>query len=255
MLCAVDIGNTNIVLGIWDSEKWVNKWRLSTDSKRASDEYCAIIAQLFISASLPLSAVTSVIISNVVPPVQHTIERVSYKLFGLEPLNVGPGTKTGIKIRTDNPREVGADRIVNTVAAFRRYGGPSIVIDFGTATTFDCISAKGEYLGNAIAPGIGISAEALFIRASKLSRVELARPRTAIGRNTVESMQSGLIFGYAGLVDGMVERLKGELGADARVIATGGLARTIASETSCIEVIDSDLTLDGLRLVHELNSV
>lgn len=253
MLCAIDVGNTNIVLGLWDGQRWASTWRIATDSLRTSDEYSAIVAQLFMSSSMSLRDVTGVALSNVVPPIQQTIERTTERLFGLRPLTVGPGTKTGIKIRTDNPREVGADRIVNSVAACSKYGGPLIVIDFGTATTFDCVSAAGEYLGGAIAPGIGISAEALFQRASKLNRVELVRPRAAVGKNTVECMQSGLIFGYSGLVEGLVSRLRKELGEGVKVIATGGLAQTMAGETDVIDAVDADLTLDGLRLVYDMN--
>lgn len=253
MLFAIDVGNTNIVLGLAEKGKWLETWRISTDIRRTVDEYFTIISALLAAALYPPSLVSGVVITNVVPPIQGTLEQVVHKLFKRVPLVVGEGARTGIKIRTDNPREVGADRIVNSVAAYHLYGGPAIVVDFGTATTFDVVSAHGEYLGGAIAPGIGISAEALFLRASKLSRVELERPKRAIGKNTVESMQSGLIFGYAGLVEGMITRLKRELGQKAQVIATGGLAQIVASETTCIDVINDQLTLEGLRIIYELN--
>ena len=254
MLFAIDAGNTNIVLGLAEKGRWLETWRISTDIKRTVDEYFTIISALLAAASYRPAVVSGVIITNVVPPIQGTLEQVVHKLFKCTPLVVGEGARTGIKIRTDNPREVGADRIVNSVAAYHLYGGPAIVVDFGTATTFDVVSAQGEYLGGAIAPGIGISAEALFLRASKLSRVELERPKRAIGKNTVESMQSGLIFGYAGLVEGMVARLKRELGQSAHVIATGGLARIVASEISCIDAINDQLTLEGLWIIYELNT-
>ncbi|MBS3938418.1 MAG: type III pantothenate kinase [Peptococcaceae bacterium] len=253
MLFAIDVGNTNIVLGLWKDERWVQTWRLSTDLKRTVDEYYAIISTLVDQKVYDAKKVSGVVVANVVPPIQGTIEAVATKLFGRQPLVVGAGVRTGMKIRTDNPREVGSDRIVNAVAALHIYGAPVIVVDFGTATTFDVISPQGDYLGGAIAPGIGIAAEALFLRAAKLSRVELERPRQAIGKNTVESMQSGLIFGYAALVEGMVARLKGELGIDCQVIATGGLARVIAEETAVFDTIADNLTLDGLRLIYELN--
>jgi len=254
MLFAIDVGNTNIVLGLAEKGRWLETWRLSTDIKRTVDEYFTVISALFVAASYHPAAVSGVIITNVVPPIQGTLEQVVHKLFKCTPLVVGEGARTGIKIRTDNPREVGADRIVNSVAAYHLYGGPTIVVDFGTATTFDVVSGQGEYLGGAIAPGIGISAEALFLRASKLSRVELERPKRAIGKNTVESMQSGLVFGYAGLVDGMIARLKRELGQSAHVVATGGLARIVASETSGIDAINDQLTLEGLRIIYDLNT-
>jgi type III pantothenate kinase len=254
MLFAIDVGNTNIVLGLADNSKWLDTWRISTDIKRTVDEYFTIVSALLAAASYHPAAVSGVIITNVVPPIQGTLEQVVHKLFKRTPLVVGEGARTGIKIRTDNPREVGADRIVNSVAAYHLYGGPAIVVDFGTATTFDVVSAQGEYLGGAIAPGIGISAEALFLRASKLSRVELERPKRAIGKNTVESMQSGLVFGYAGLVEGMIVRLQRELGHKAQVIATGGLARVVAAETKCIDRIDDLLTLEGLRIIWGMNA-
>jgi len=253
VLFAIDVGNTNIVLGMYKDGQWAKTWRISTDQKRTDDEYYAIISSLVRDTHFAPQDVAGVVMTNVVPPIQGTIEAVAVRLFGREPLVVGAGVRTGMKIRTDNPREVGSDRIVNAVAALHLYGAPAIVVDFGTATTFDVLSPQGDYLGGAIAPGIVISAEALFLRASKLSRVELERPKHAIGKNTVDSMQSGLIFGYAGLVEGMVARLQGELGSPCKVIATGGLARVIAQETTVFDAINDNLTLEGLRLIFELN--
>ncbi|MBS3872338.1 MAG: type III pantothenate kinase [Firmicutes bacterium] len=253
MLFAIDVGNTNMVLGLYKEGLWSKTWRISTDQKRTIDEYYALISSLVRDAHFRPQDVAGVVLTNVVPPLQGTIEAVAERLFGREPLVVGAGVRTGMKIRTDNPREVGSDRIVNAVAALHLYGAPAIIVDFGTATTFDVLSPQGDYLGGAIAPGIGISAEALFLRASKLSRVELERPKHAIGKNTVDSMQSGLIFGYAGLVEGMVARLKSELGCPCKVIATGGLARVIAEETTVFDAINDNLTLEGLRLIYELN--
>lgn len=253
MLFAIDVGNTNIVLGMYKEGHWAKTWRISTDQKRTVDEYYAIISSLVRDTHFTPQDVEGVVVTNVVPPIQGTIEAVAVRLFGREPLVVGAGVRTGMKIRTDNPREVGSDRIVNAVAALHLYGAPVIVVDFGTATTFDVLSPQGDYLGGAIAPGIVISAEALFLRASKLSRVELERPKHAIGKNTVDSMQSGLIFGYAALVEGMVARLQSELGSPCKVIATGGLARVIAQETTVFDAINDNLTLEGLRLIFELN--
>jgi len=253
MLFAIDVGNTNIVLGMYREGQWAKTWRISTDQKRTVDEYYAIISSLVRDNHFTPQEVEGVVVTNVVPPIQGTIEAVAVRLFGREPLVVGAGVRTGMKIRTDNPREVGSDRIVNAVAALHLYGAPAIIVDFGTATTFDVLSPQGDYLGGAIAPGIVISAEALFLRASKLSRVELERPKHAIGKNTVDSMQSGLIFGYAGLVEGMVARLQRELGSPCKGIATGGLARVIAQETAVFDAINDNLTLEGLRLIFELN--
>jgi len=253
MLFAIDVGNTNIVLGMYREGQWAKTWRISTNQKRTVDEYYAIISSLVRDTHFTPQEVEGVVVTNVVPPIQGTIEAVAVRLFGREPLVVGAGVRTGMKIRTDNPREVGSDRIVNAVAALHLYGAPAIIVDFGTATTFDVLSPQGDYLGGAIAPGIVISAEALFLRASKLSRVELERPKHAIGKNTVDSMQSGLIFGYAGLVEGMVARLQRELGSPCKVIATGGLARVIAQETAVFDAINDNLTLEGLRLIFELN--
>jgi type III pantothenate kinase len=258
MLLVIDIGNTNIVAGVFRekdaSGDLLHHWRLSTDPARTADEYGLLFRGLFDYDGLSLRAVKAVIISSVVPHLTPALEWMSEQYLGRKPLIVGPGIKTGMNILYEDPKEVGADRIVNAVAAFARYGpGPLIVVDFGTATTFDAVAADGAYLGGAIAPGIGISTEALFEHAAKLSRIELVRPRSVIGRTTVTSMQSGIIFGYAGLVNELVQRMKSELGPGAKVVATGGFAPLIAGEASSIDVVDPFLTLEGLRLVYLKN--
>ena len=251
MLLVVDVGNTNIVIGLYDGSTPVRQLRIQTVPGRTSDETGALMLDLFRHAGLD-EAVDGAIISCVVPDQLHVFLETCRVYFGCEAKVVGPGIKTGMKILADNPREVGADRIVNSVAAFARVGGPCVVVDFGTATTFDCISDQGDYLGGAIAPGYQISAEALFRAASKLPRVEVARPRKVIGRNTIHSMQSGLYFGYTGLVDGMVERIIAELGPPRpAVLATGGLASVIAESSSTIQEVVEDLTLEGLRILFE----
>jgi type III pantothenate kinase len=256
-LLVVDIGNTNVSLGLYDYAKGkgtlTSHWRLSTHREQTSDELAISLKSLFEQEGRRSSEVGDVIISSVVPPVVPVWERVCAKLFERTPGIVGPGTRTGMPVRYDNPHEVGADRIVNAVAAYDMYGGPTIAVDFGTATTFDCISAQGEYMGGVICPGIHISMEALFDRASKLHRVEIARPKSVIGKTTTAALQSGLLFGYAGLVDSMVDRIRPELGGSAKVIATGGLARLIAEESRVIEEVVPFLTLDGLRLLYEKN--
>jgi len=262
-LLVVDIGNTNVSLGIYDHGKGkgaakdkstlASHWRLSTHREQTSDELAITLNSLFEQERRRASEVGDVIISSVVPPVVPIWERVCEKLFERTPIIVGPGTRTGMPVRYDNPHEVGADRIVNAVAAFEMFGGPTIAVDFGTATTFDCISAQGEYMGGVICPGIHISMEALFDRASKLHRVEIARPKSVIGKTTTSALQSGLLFGYAGLVDSMVERIRPELGGKAKVIATGGLARRISEESRVIEEVVPFLTLEGLRLLYEKN--
>ncbi len=253
MLLAIDIGNTNIVLGLYRGEELLSRWRIATDHRRMSDEYAMLLINLFAHAGHQPERVTGIAMASVVPPLTRTFEALCRDYFGQEPLVVDVGVKTGVRIRYDNPREVGADRVVNAAAAYRLYGGPACVVDFGTATTFDAISREGDYLGGAIAPGIVISAEALFRYAAKLPRVDLVRPPRVIGTNTVHSMQSGLIFGYVGLVEGMVARFRRELGEDMRVIATGGLAEVIASETKVIQVVNPWLTLEGLRMIYEMN--
>lgn len=253
MLLAIDIGNTNVVLGVFDKEKLVEHWRVGTNTRITPDEYAMIFKDLFGFAGLEFKQITGVIVSTVVPPLLPVMVEMSRKYFRIEPMVVTPGIKTGITIRYDNPKEVGADRIVNAAAAFRIYGGPLIIVDFGTATTFCAVTKKGEYLGGAICPGIKISAEALFERASKLPKVELAKPGSVIGTDTISAMQAGIIYGYAGLVDGIVERMKKELSSDARVVATGGLAELVSPETRSIKEIRPQLTLEGLRLLFEIN--
>lgn len=254
MLLVVDVGNTNIVLGVYDNKKLIGHWRISTDRVRTTDEYGVLIMNLFFhDRTVNVSDIEAIIISSVVPPLMPTLERVCLRYFNVKPIIVGPGTKTGMAIKYDNPREVGADRIVNAVAAYDKYGGPLIVIDFGTATTYCAILANGDYIGGAIAPGIQISAEALFQRAAKLPRIEVRNPGHVICRNTETSMQSGVLFGYVGQVEGIVARMKAELKADAKVIATGGLAQLINAETDVIDHIEPMLTLEGLRLLYERN--
>ncbi|MBI3815126.1 MAG: type III pantothenate kinase [Nitrospinae bacterium] len=254
MLLAIDIGNTNIVLGLYQRNKLIVHWRIETDRERTEDEYAALMRGLFSIKDLKFDIVKDVAVSCVVPPILSIIENLSKKYFNTSPLVVGPGIKTGIPILYDNPKEVGADRIVNAVAGYEKYGGPLIIVDFGTATTFDVVSQKGEYMGGVIAPGIGISMEALFERAAKLPKVELIKPETVIGRNTISSMQSGAIYGYAGLVDRIVEEIKKELGEKAFVAATGGLAEMVAAESKTIKEVNPFLTLEGLRIIFEKNT-
>ncbi len=253
MLLAIDIGNTNVVLGVFDQEKLVENWRVGTNTQITPDEYAMIFKDLFGFAGLEFRQITGVILSTVVPPLLPVMTEMSRKYFQLAPLVVTHEIKTGITLKYDNPKEVGADRIVNASAAYRLYGGPVIIVDFGTATTFCAVTKRGEYLGGAIAPGIKISAEALFQRASKLPRVELAKPGTVIGSDTISAMQSGIIYGYAGLVDGIVARMKQELSMDAKVVATGGLAELVAPETKTIQEVRPHLTIEGLRLLYDIN--
>lgn len=254
MLLTIDIGNTNITMGTYDDRQALrHHWRIKTDHDRMADEYGIILLELMRHVGLTFDQINGVALASVVPPLTRVFARMIERYMKQSPLIVETGVKTGVQIRYDSPRDVGADRIVDAVAVYRLYGGPACVVDFGTATTFDAVSAKGEYLGGAIAPGISIGAEALFSRTSKLPRVDLVRPPRVIGSNTVHAIQSGLIFGYVSLVEGMVARYKAELGPELRVIGTGGLAETIARETDVIQVVNPWLTLEGLRMVWEMN--
>ncbi|MCR4407792.1 MAG: type III pantothenate kinase [Anaerolineae bacterium] len=253
MLLCIDIGNTNIVIGVYRGEELLGHWRVATVHDRMADEYAMLLLQFFSHSGYDPAALQGVAIASVVPPLTRTFIELSETHLRQTPLVVDAGVRTGVRIRYDNPREVGADRVANAAATYRIYGGPACVVDFGTATTFDAISAEGDYLGGAIAPGIFIAAEALFTRTAKLPRIDLTRPPRAIGSNTVQSMQSGILFGYVGLVEGMVARFREELGPDMRVIGTGGLAEVIARETTVIKVVDPWLTLKGLRMIYEMN--
>ena len=254
MILLVDVGNTNIVIGVYKENECIVSWRISTDTKKTSDEYSIQVMQLLNQYDLNPKEVKGIIISSVVPNVMHALENFCIKYCEKKPMIVGPGIKTGLNIKYDNPKQVGADRIVNAVAAIEKYGYPLIIVDFGTATTFCAISDKGEYLGGSICPGIKISSEALFHEASKLPRVELAKPGMTICKNTVSAMQAGIIYGYAGMVERLIDMIKKELGSDdVKVIATGGLSTLIDSETDSIDYIDKDLTLEGLKLIYEKN--
>lgn len=253
MLLAIDIGNTKIALGVFREEELLATWRLATDVAKTADEYAVLLLSLLGRESLPESQIKEAVLCSVVPPATSIFEELCQHYFGTIPLIVAAGVKTGVRISIDNPRELGTDRVVNAVAAHHLYGGPVIVIDFGTATSFDAVSAEGDYLGGVISPGMAIAAEALYKYTAQLPRVELVRPKRAIGRSTITAMQSGIIFGYVGLVEGVVARMRQELGGSARVVATGGLAETIARETPVVEVVNPHLTLIGLRLIHELN--
>lgn len=253
MLLAVDIGNTAIGLGLFDGKTLVRAWRIKTDRDKTGDEYTVTVLDLFRIAGRDPGAIAGAIISSVVPPLTPVWDGVCRSCFRTEPRIVGPGLKTGMPILYENPLEVGADRIAAAIAAFERYGGPAIVVDFGTATTFDAVSAKGEYLGGAIAPGIQISAEALYLKTARLPRIEIRKPKRAIGRTTVSSMQSGLYFGYVGLVKNTIEEIRKEVGAGARVVATGGFGGLIVPELDGIEAFEPDLVLDGLRIIFDRN--
>ncbi len=253
MLLAIDVGNTHIMLGVYREENILVYWRLATRKESTEDELGMVIKDLLHNSRINLPEISLIAISSVVPPLMYSLERMANKYFNLEPLVVGPGIKTGLNIVTDNPREVGADRIVNAVAAYNLYNGPLIIVDFGTATTFCAVSKNGEYLGGVIAPGIGISLEALFDKAAKLPRVEIIRPPQVIGKDTVSSMQSGIVFGYVGQVDGIVRRMMKEFPEVPKVIATGGFASMIARESETICKVNSLLTLEGLRIISKMN--
>lgn len=261
MLLVLDVGNTNTVLGVYATDDQgaagagdlLAHWRVTSTRTQTVDEYGVLFRNLFSMKSIDPAGIRGIVISSVVPPMDTTLREVCERYFNVKPLFIEPGVKTGMPVHYDNPAEVGADRIVNGVAAFEKYGGPCIVVDFGTATTFDAVSGKGEYLGGVIAPGIGISAEALFMRTARLPRVDIRKTTKVIGTNTVSSVQSGLYHGYLGLVDGILERLLEELGSDANVVATGGLASLIGTGSKYIKTVDDLLTLDGLRIIWDRN--
>lgn len=254
MLLAFDVGNTNIVVGVYKGDQLITTWRMSTDKSKSADEIGIFVDQLFKYEGLSLKDVADVIISSVVPTIMYSLQHMAQKYCGKDAIVVGPGVKTGMNIKYDNPKQVGADRIVNAVAAIKKYGGPVIVVDFGTATTFCAITERSEYLGGAIMPGVKISSDALFDKAAKLTRVELVKPDHVICKNTTASIQSGVIYGYVGSVDYLVKRMKAELNwPDAKVVATGGLASLIASEAESIDLVDKFLTLDGLNLIYQMN--
>ena len=253
MLIAIDIGNTKVAIGVFEAEKLRTTLSIATEMHRLADEYAALLFNLLPHHNITTADIKEAIICSVVPPLVPVFEELCQRYLGTSPLVVGAGIKTGVRIRLDNPKEVGADRVVNAAAAYQLYGGPAIVIDMGTAITFDVVSKEGDYLGGAIAPGMEVAAEALFTQTAKLPRVELIRPEHAIGKNSSTAIQSGILFGYVGLIEGLVARLCHELEEKARVIATGGYAELVARETPVIEIVDPHLTLMGLRLIHDLN--
>ena len=253
MLLAVDIGNTETTLGVFEADELKATWHIATIISRSVDEHAALLIDLLENRGLKANAIEEVALCSVVPPLTTTFEDVFKQYLKIPPLVVNAGVKTGVRVCMDNPKEVGADRIVNAAAAQHLYGGPVIIVDLGTATTFDVVSAKGDYMGGAIAPGMAAAAEAMFHKAAMLPRVELIRPESTIGTNTIDAMKSGIVFGYVGLVEGMVARIQRELGTRSRVIATGGLAKLIAGETKVIDEVNPHLTLIGLKLIYGLN--
>lgn len=255
LIFVIDVGNTNMVLGVYENDKLKHYWRIETNRNRTEDEYGMVIKNLFVHEGLSFSSIHGMIISSVVPPIMLALERMCKRYFNIKPLIVGPGVKTGLDIKYENPREVGADRIVNAVAAIHEYGSPLIIVDFGTATTYCYINEHKQYMGGAIAPGIHISTEALYSKAAKLPRIEIVRPNSVIGKNTVSSMQSGIYYGYVGQVEEIVRRIKEKSKEKPMVIATGGLANLIAEDAKCIDIVDPLLTLKGLYLIYKRNTI
>ncbi|MBM7663441.1 type III pantothenate kinase [Bacillus mesophilus] len=253
MIFVLDVGNSNTVLGVFENDVLKHHWRFETNRNKTEDEYAMLIKALLLHESITFHDIKGIIISSVVPPIMFSLEKMCLKYFKISPLIVGPGIKTGLNIKYENPREVGADRIVNAVAGIAQYGGPLIIVDFGTATTYCYINEHKQYMGGAIAPGINISTEALYSRAAKLPRIEITRPEAIVGKNTISAMQAGIVYGYVGQVEGIVKRMKEETQSNPKVIATGGLASLIAKESNLIDVIDPFLTLKGLQMIYVRN--